>query len=61
VRYFVLYILFCFSCSHSIEAITADEVLKQKKDALRIGIVTAVPGESGKILESMQKPIVKSS
>ena len=46
-------IIFLFSITPLLHAATAEEVFS-KSDSLLIGIISAVPGESGQILEYME-------
>lgn len=54
LRWHLLCLILCFS--QTLNAITAQARLLQKTP-LKIGIITAVPGEYGNILSAMQNPI----
>lgn len=53
MKYFIYLLLFCtFS-------LRAQEELFKKKSSLRIGLITSMPNERGKLLEMMQSPIAQ--
>ena len=55
-RFFFIFIVTCLFQNYVLKGATAEEIFSKKGSSLTIGIVSAVPGESGKLLELMEKP-----
>lgn len=57
-RILFIFAVFCLFTSRALNAISAEEVLA-KKDSLLIGIISAVPEESGHLLKLMESPVTQ--
>lgn len=56
---FVIFgIFFSFSFTSVLSAVSVTEILEKQDDSLIVGIISAVPGESGRLLDLMEAPTV---
>src|ERR1700733_9557879 len=60
IKYFIIIFTSFISTTYVLRAATAEEIFV-KNGSLTIGIVSAVPGESGQILELMESLAVQAS